>query len=102
MVLGSWSCLCRAVLRHSGGGCLSTTLHRHDQVAKYHPVPNSDDIISVSIKSFATEGVHNRVRGKVLDKVHDKVLDNVHDKVRDKVHDLWGRRARNKYFVWAL
>ena len=37
--LASWSCLCSAVLRHGGGGCLSTALHRHDQLAKYHPVP---------------------------------------------------------------
>ena len=31
--LATWSCLCSAVLRHGGGGCLSTAL------AKYHPVP---------------------------------------------------------------
>ena len=24
---------------HGGGGCPSTALHRHDQLAKYHPVP---------------------------------------------------------------
>ena len=36
--LASWSCLCSAVLRHGGGGCLSTTLHRHDQLANYHQV----------------------------------------------------------------
>ena len=31
---------CCAVLRlGGGGGCLSTALHRHDQLAKYHPVP---------------------------------------------------------------
>ena len=29
---------CAVLLRH-GGGCLSTALHRHDQLAKYHPVP---------------------------------------------------------------
>ena len=38
--LASWSCLCSAVLGHGGsGGCLSTALHRHDQLAKYHLVP---------------------------------------------------------------
>ena len=37
--LASWSCLCSAVLGHGGGGCPSTALHRHDQLAKYHPVP---------------------------------------------------------------
>ena len=37
--LASWSCLCSAVLGHGGGGCPSTALHRHDQLAKYHPMP---------------------------------------------------------------
>ena len=37
--LASWSCLCSPVPRHSGGGCLSTALHRHNQLAKDHPVP---------------------------------------------------------------
>ena len=32
----------------------------------------SDDIMSVGIKSFATENVHDKVRTKVHDKVHDK------------------------------
>ena len=43
----------------------------------------SDDIMSLGIKSFATEGV----RDKVHDKVHDKVPDKVHDKVHGKIHD---------------
>ena len=37
--LASWSCLCNVVLRHGGGGCLSTALHRHGQLAEYNPVP---------------------------------------------------------------
>ena len=39
--LASWSCLCSAVLGHGGGrgGVASTALHKHDQLAKYHPVP---------------------------------------------------------------
>ena len=37
--LASWSCLCSAVLRHPPLPCLSTALHRHDQLAEYHPVP---------------------------------------------------------------
>ena len=43
----------------------------------------SDDIMSPGIKSFATEGVH--------DKVHEKVHGKVHGKVHDKVHDKAGR-----------
>ena len=31
----------------------------------------SDNIMSLCIKSFATEGVHDKVRDKVHDKVHD-------------------------------
>ena len=37
--LASWSCRCSAALRNGGGGCLSTALHRHNQLTKYHPVP---------------------------------------------------------------
>ena len=37
--LASWLCLCSAVLRHPPPPCLSTARHRHDQLAKYHPVP---------------------------------------------------------------
>ena len=37
--LASWPCLCSAVLRHPPPPCLSTALHRHDQLDKYHPVP---------------------------------------------------------------
>ena len=44
-----------------------------------------DDIMSLGIQSFATEGVH--------DKVHDKV----HDMVRGKVHD-WYQDLGTKIF----
>ena len=37
LYLASWPCLCSAVLRHPPPPCLSTTWHRHDQLAKYHP-----------------------------------------------------------------
>ena len=39
LYLASWSCLCSAVLGHPPPPCPSTALHRHDQLAKYHPVP---------------------------------------------------------------
>ena len=50
--LASWPCLCRAVVGH-GGGRPSTALHRHGQLAKYHPVPCADDIMSLGITSSA-------------------------------------------------
>ena len=37
--LASWSCLCSAVLRHGGGGASTQHCNRHDQLAKYDPVP---------------------------------------------------------------
>ena len=55
------------MLRHGGGGCLSTALHRHDLLPNSIQCLGSDDIMSLGIKSFATESVH--------DKVHDKVHD---------------------------
>ena len=45
--------------------------------------------MSLGIKSFATEGFH--------DKVHDKVQDKVHDKAHDKVHD-WYQDLGTKIF----
>ena len=57
--MASWSCLCSAVLTHgSGGGCLSTALHRHDQLAKY---ASSLLLLRVLTTRFTT----------VHDKVHD-------------------------------
>ena len=55
--------------------------------------------MSLVIKSFATEGVHNKVHDKVHNKVHDTVHDKVHDKVQDWYQDLgtkifWGDRSR--------
>ena len=40
-----------------------------------------DDTMSLGIKSFASQGVH------------DKVHDEVHDKVLDWYQDLWGNRS---------
>ena len=42
--------------------------------------------MSLGTKSFATEGVHDKVHHKVHDKVHDKVHHKVHDK-RSKYQD---------------
>ena len=54
----SWSCLCSAVLRHGGGGGASaqhsTALHNWPNAIQ---CLGSDDIMSLGIKSFATEGV---------------------------------------------
>ena len=36
---GIWPVSHACALRHGGGRCLSTALHRQDQLAKYHPVP---------------------------------------------------------------
>jgi len=38
------------------GGSLSTAVHSHDQLAKYHRGLGSDSIMSLGIKSSATEG----------------------------------------------
>ena len=53
--------------------------------------------MSLGIKSFATEGVHDKVHNEVHDKVPDKVPDKVHDKVSDKVHD-WYQSLGTKIF----
>ena len=42
--------------------------------------------MSLGTKSFATEGLRDKVHDKVHDKIHDRVHDKVHDKVYDKVH----------------
>ena len=44
----------------------------------------SDDIMSLGIKSFATESGHDKVHDNPHDKVHNKVHDTVHNKVHDK------------------
>ena len=41
--------------------------------------------MSLGIKSFATESVHD----KVYDKVHDKVQDKIHDEVHDNEGRDW-------------
>ena len=53
----------------------------------------------LGIKSFATEGVHD----KVHDEVHDKLHDKLHDKVLDKVHDkAWASGEHFFVFVGPL
>ena len=49
--------------------------------------------MSLRIKSFATEGVHE----KVHDKVHDNVQGKVHAKIHDKVHQ-WCQDLGTKIF----
>ena len=56
----------------------------------------SDDIMSLGIKSFATDSVHDEVHDKVQDKVHDKVHDRVHDKLHDKVDDKVHHKVHDK------
>ena len=52
--------------------------------------------MSLGVKSFATEGVHDKIHDKLHDKVHDKVRDKVHDKVHEKVHDKVHDKVRDK------
>ena len=70
------------MLRPGGGsGCLGTAQHCRGMTNWPNTIQclRQDDLMSLGTKSFATEGIH--------DKVHDKVHDEVRDKVHEKVHD---------------
>ena len=59
----------------------------------------SDDIMSLGIKSFATESVHDKVHDEVHDKAHDKAHDKVHDKDHDKVHNKVHDKAGRDWLI---